>query len=99
MDNVCFLAWSFDYTFGASCVKFKTLADLNTWKNKYNVEVNAIHEYRNNHLYSIIFEDERGKSERIKVENKKREKEIEEERRRKLRQHLYIDFVNGHKYF
>lgn len=99
MDNVYFLAWSFNGVYGASSAKFKTLEDLNVWKDKYNVKINAIHEYKNNHLYSIIFEDGRGESERIKAEDEKREKETEEERRRKLRQYLYIDFINGHKYF
>lgn len=98
MDNICFIAWTFDDIFGGISSKFQSLEDLNAWKEKYNVKVNAIHRYKNKHFDDIIFEDEIGKRERLKAEARQEAKRQEEERKKRLSQHLYIDFVNGHRY-
>lgn len=95
MDNVYFLAWTFSEVFGFESAKFENLEDLKAWAAKYSIKVNAIHEYKNKRLCSVIFEDEVGKSERKKAEDKKRREEI----RKKSKRDLYIDFVNGHKFF
>lgn len=93
------LAWSFDGVFGASYAQFKTLADLRAWQEKYSVKINAVHKYKDGHFFNVIYEDKRGEEERIKVKKREEQREKEEERRIKLGQDLYVDFVNGHKYF